>query len=165
MPSRGSTIQLTIAPQTRLTSVVLMGAGTTTHWVDGGINRRVVLPVTQTGSVVNVTLPSDNKILPTGHYMLFAMVDDVPSVARMIQVPNTISGTVTLEDAVDVAQPLTFTFRPVNGGTPLVRIQTLTPIGNSQGTFRFTDIPPGAYNLAIKGSKWLQKVIFVDATD
>lgn len=165
LPSRGSTLQLTIAPQTRLTSVVLMGAGATTHWVDGGINRRVVLPVTQTGSVVTVTLPSDSKILPTGHYMLFAMVDDIPSVARMIQVPNTISGTVTLEDAVDVAQPLTFTFRPVNGGTPLVRIQTLIPIGNSKGTFRFTDIPPGAYNLAIKGAKWLQKVIFVDATE
>jgi hypothetical protein len=163
VPSRGNMLQLTIAPQTRLTSVVLMGAGATTHWVDGGVNRRIVLPVNQTGNVATVTLPTDPNILQTGHYLLFAMVDDIPSVAQIINIPNTISGVVTLQQTANAAQTLTFAFRPEGGGTAIVRTQTLTPIGNSQGTFRFTDIPPGRYSLAIKGSKWLQKAVPIDA--
>lgn len=85
-PTRGSQIQMTIAPQTRLTNVVLMGTGATTHWVDGGIPRRIVLPVSQQGSIATITLPTDPNLLPLGHYMLFAMVDDIPSVARIVNV-------------------------------------------------------------------------------
>ena len=85
-PARGATVTLTIAPRTRLTRVVLVGTGAHTHWVDGGINRRLELPVTQTGATARVTLPADPNVLPLGHYMLFAMVDDIPSVARIINV-------------------------------------------------------------------------------
>jgi hypothetical protein len=85
-PTRGSQIQIAIAPETRLTSVVLIGTGATTHWVDGGIPRRIVLPVAQNGSIATITLPTDPNILPLGHYMLFAMVDDIPSVARIVNV-------------------------------------------------------------------------------
>lgn len=85
-PLRGETLTLTIAPNTRLTGVSLMGCGATTHWVDGGILRQLSLPVTQVGSAVSVTLPVDPNVLPLGHYMVFAMVDDIPSIAWIINV-------------------------------------------------------------------------------
>ena len=83
---RGQSVSLDIAPATRLTSVVLTGTMSHTHWVDGGVPRRLVLPVQQEGSVARVTLPSDPNVLPLGTYMLFAMVDDIPSVAKLVWV-------------------------------------------------------------------------------
>jgi hypothetical protein len=89
-PQRGGTVTLGIAPQTQLTSVVLMGNETHTHWVSGGVPRRLVLPVTQVGGTATFTLPSDPNVLPLGFYMVSAMVDDIPSVARIVQVmPST----------------------------------------------------------------------------
>lgn len=85
-PSRGCAIELQLAPLIQITSVVLIGAQTTTHWVDGGNPRRLVLPVKQEGDTVYTTLPADPNLLPLGHYMLFAMVDDIPSVAWMVNV-------------------------------------------------------------------------------
>lgn len=83
---RGADVELTIFPETRLTSIVLMGVGSNTHWVDGGIPRRLILPVTQEGTAVSATLPTDPAVLPLGFYMLFAMVDDIPSVATIVHV-------------------------------------------------------------------------------
>lgn len=85
-PSRGDTLVLGVFPDTGLTSAVLMGVQSTTHWVDAGIPRRLVLPVQQTGSTARVALPNDPNLLPLGWYMLFAMVDDLPSVARIVRV-------------------------------------------------------------------------------
>ena len=83
---RGQPVELEIAPATELTSVVLLGTQTTTHWVDGGVLRRLVLPVKQNGSTASVTLPSDPNVLPIGHYMIFAMVDDIPSEGQIVNV-------------------------------------------------------------------------------
>jgi galactose oxidase-like protein len=84
-PRRGEAVELDIFPQTQLTGVVLMGAQTTTHWVDGGIPRRIVLSVSQNGSAATFTLPADPNLAPLGRYLLFAMVDDIPSVALVIE--------------------------------------------------------------------------------
>ncbi|GFO81990.1 MAG: hypothetical protein A49_16170 [Methyloceanibacter sp.] len=85
-PSRGSQLLLEVTPATQITSVVLMGMQTTTHWVDGGIPRRLVLPFEQSNSTVTASLPTDPNLLPLGHYMVFAMVDDIPSEAAIVQV-------------------------------------------------------------------------------
>ena len=85
-PWRGQTISLSIAPNTLLTGVVLMGFETHTHWVNGGVPRRLVLSVTQSGQTVCVTMPANPNILPLGYYMLFAMVDDIPSMAQIIRI-------------------------------------------------------------------------------
>lgn len=85
-PTRGGQLSLGIAPDTQITSVVLLGMQTTTHWVDGGVPRRLVLPFQQIGSTVTATLPTDPNVLPLGHYMVFAMVDDIPSEAVILQV-------------------------------------------------------------------------------
>jgi hypothetical protein len=79
-------VSLGVFPATRLTSVVLMGTGAHTHWVDTGVQRRLVLPVQQAGPTATVTLPADPNLLPLGYYMLFAMVDDIPSAAKIVRV-------------------------------------------------------------------------------
>ena len=80
---------------------------------------------------------------------------------QIIAVGRTVSGTVTLEGAVNPAQPLTFIFRDVATGNPLLtRTQTLAPVvGASSGTFQFTGLPAAKYNLAIKGAINLRKVV------
>lgn len=85
---RGATIAFDVFPATALGAVVLIGTGVTTHWVDGGVPRRLVLPVTQNGAAVTCVLPSDPNRLPLGHYLLFAMVDDIPSVAAIVRVTS-----------------------------------------------------------------------------
>jgi hypothetical protein len=54
--------------------------------VDGGIPRRLVLPVRQDGSSATVELPVNPNVVPLGRYLLFAMVDDIPSVAQIVKI-------------------------------------------------------------------------------
>jgi hypothetical protein len=68
---------------------------------------------------------------------------------------STISGNVALQDSMNPAQTLTFEFRPTAGGPNLLREATMT----NTGVFSFSDIPSANYTLAIKGTKWLQKVV------
>lgn len=85
-PSRGATVEVDVSPDTRLTSVVLMGMQSTTHWVDGGVPRRLELPVTQVGARASFVLPTDPGVLPLGWYLLFGMVDDIPSVGVTLRI-------------------------------------------------------------------------------
>jgi hypothetical protein len=85
-PARGQTIRFRVFPATKLTSVVLMGTQSTTHWVDGGIPRRLVLPVSQPASLAEVRIPLAPNLAPLGWYMLFGMVDDIPSKALILRV-------------------------------------------------------------------------------
>lgn len=66
--------------------MLLLGPGSHTHWVEGGVPRRLELPVQQIGKRASVVLPSGVDTLPVGHYMLFGMVDDIPSVAWIVRV-------------------------------------------------------------------------------
>jgi hypothetical protein len=50
------------------------------------VPRRLELAVAQTGTRATVALPSARDVLPVGHYLLFGMVDDVPSVGRIVRV-------------------------------------------------------------------------------
>jgi hypothetical protein len=84
-PARGQTLRFRVFPATKLTRVVLMGTQSTTHWVDGGIPRRLVLPVSQSGSLAQVTMPLDPNLAPLGWYMIFGMVDDIPSEAIILR--------------------------------------------------------------------------------
>jgi hypothetical protein len=63
-----------------------MGVQSTTHWLDAGIPRRLVLAVDQTGAQARIVLPADPDRLPLGWYMLFGMVDDIPSQASFVRV-------------------------------------------------------------------------------
>jgi len=85
-PARGATLAFDVSPATRLTSAVLMGVQSTTHWVDGGIPRRLELAVQQNGPHASCALPADPDLLPLGWYMLFGMVDDIPSETLFLRV-------------------------------------------------------------------------------
>lgn len=85
-PQRGAALAFNVFPQTTLTSVVLLGVQSTTHWVDGGIPRRLVLQPTQAGDAAQVVLPTDPNVIPLGWYLLFAMVDDIPSRALFVRI-------------------------------------------------------------------------------
>ncbi len=82
----GDTLTFDVSPSTRLTSVVMMGTGCHTHRVEAGVPRRLELAVQQAGKAATVLLPTDVNRLPVGHYPLFGMVDDIPSVARIVRV-------------------------------------------------------------------------------
>lgn len=71
-----------------------------------------------------------------------------------------ISGTITLQESVNRAQPLTFEFRPTDGSAVFTRTLTLS----SNGGFSLSNIPARLYKLAIKGSKWLRRTIDLDAS-
>ena len=84
--SMANTLRFDVFPATRLTSVVLIGTGAHTHWVEAGVPRRLELTVRQTGQSAAVQLPTDVNRLPVGHYLLFGMVDDIPSIAEIVRV-------------------------------------------------------------------------------
>jgi hypothetical protein len=73
---------------------------------------------------------------------------------------RSVSGTVALPGCVNLAQPLQFVLRPADASAPI----PLTRLLDANGAFQLNNIPPGLYSLAIKGSKWLQKVVTVDTT-
>ena len=81
---------------------------------------------------------------------------------RLTMAPSrNITGSVTLESAVNAVQSVSFTFRPNNGGPNFARTATL----NADKTFSLTGIPGNAYTVHIKGTKWLAKNVSVDATN
>src|SRR5207253_2639529 len=69
----------------------------------------------------------------------------------------TVIGHVELEQSRNKVQPINFQFRPTDGSAPFTRTQTLA----DNGAYTLLDIPAGSYNVAAKGSKWLQQVVLV----
>lgn len=123
-PGRGDTVTFDVFPQTEITSVVLMGTEVVTHWVSGGIPRRLELDVTQTGNQASVALPTDTNVLPLGWYMLFAMVDDIPSVAQIVNVVDTspvpfVRSECNADAAVDLADAIRILDFVFGSGPPL----------------------------------------------
>jgi hypothetical protein len=72
--------------------------------------------------------------------------------------PVIVSGTLTLPGCVNLAQILTFTFRPTDGSPALTQTTTL----GTDGTFFLSDVPAGHYTLHVKGSKWLARNVSVN---
>ncbi len=83
---RGGTVKFDVAKTNALTSVVLMSNSVLTHFMDSGNNRYLSLDFSQTGNSVTASLPADSLHLMPGWYMLFGMVDDIPSVAKMVKI-------------------------------------------------------------------------------
>jgi hypothetical protein len=71
-----------------------------------------------------------------------------------------LKGSIRLPGCASMAQPLHFEFRPPAGSEPFS--QDATP--ESDGSIILV-VPPGIYDVAIKGAKWLQKVIHVDLSN
>lgn len=87
----GSNITLSISRTNALTGVVLVGTGAVTHWVDGGLPLIVPLTFIQQGQTVTATIPANVNFAPAGHYMLFALVDGIPSKSIVINVKDSVT--------------------------------------------------------------------------
>ena len=74
----------------------------------------------------------------------------------------TVTGAILLDNISPTApaQNIRFEFRPVSGAASFTRTAAIKPSGG----FAFADIPADVYHVALKGDKWLQKVVRVDAT-
>ncbi len=99
------TIDVSMAPT--VTSVLMIGMQAVTHYVDGAVPRRLALEFEQRGGVLDARVPAAQLAAPSGWYLLFVMVDDVPSIGRIVFVPaaappsspDAIGGTLRVEKA------------------------------------------------------------------
>ena len=74
--------------------------------------------------------------------------------------PRTIAGTVTLEACTKPAQPVIFVLRAKDGTGDITKTLTL----GADGSFTLPGVPAKNYDLAIKGDRWLRKVILSDVS-
>ncbi|HNT79592.1 MAG TPA: DUF1929 domain-containing protein [Bacteroidia bacterium] len=86
---RGANIDFDFLKTDSITEVLLMSNAVVTHFMNSGNNRYISLNYSQTGSHITAILPSDSITLPPGIYMLFVMVDDIPSIAEIVRIQNT----------------------------------------------------------------------------
>jgi hypothetical protein len=70
---------------------------------------------------------------------------------RMRYQPRLLSGTITLEDCQNMAQPIRFYFLPLDGSPLFTRTTTLS----ANGDFDLLGLPDKDYKVWIKGAKWL----------
>ena len=84
--ARRATIDFDFLKTDSITDVIVMSNAVVTHFMNSGNNRYLSLNFTQAGNHITATLPCDSVALLPGYYMLFAMVDDIPSIAKIIKI-------------------------------------------------------------------------------
>lgn len=83
---RGDTIRFVAGRTNAPTTVVLQSTTAVTHMMNCGENRFLDLSFSQQGQAIEAIVPNDSLRSMPGWYMLWAMVDDIPSVARMVRI-------------------------------------------------------------------------------
>lgn len=86
--SKGEELSFSVSKTDSITGLLLMANAVNTHFMNSSNNRFIELEYEQNNGKVTSLLPSDSLILFDGFYMLFAMVDDIPSIAEIIVVNN-----------------------------------------------------------------------------
>ena len=83
---RGEDVRLTVAGTTSVTSVVLMGTSARTHFMNSGNGRYLELPFVQTEADLVARIPSERALAVLGYYLLFVLVDGIPSVGAIVRI-------------------------------------------------------------------------------
>ena len=83
---RGDTVRFNIGRTNAPTSVVLQSTQAVTHMMNCGENRFLPLDFEQQGQAIEAIIPEDSLHSLPGWYLLWAMVDDIPSVAHMVRI-------------------------------------------------------------------------------
>lgn len=96
--ARGAKIELDFSKTDSVTEVILMSNAVVTHFMNSGNNRYLALDYTQSGKHIIASLPRDSVKLIPGFYMFFIMVDDIPSIGRIVQIRNEV-----VEDSIGTA--------------------------------------------------------------
>ena len=81
----GTSFQIQTADAATIDEITLIRPGTVSHGVNFD-QRSIALPFTRGTSRITVEAPSSGAHAPPGWYMLFALRDGVPSIARWINV-------------------------------------------------------------------------------
>jgi hypothetical protein len=89
--ARGGKIELDFSRTDSVTEVILMSTAVVTHFMNSGNNRYLSLGYTQSGNHITAMLPTDSVKLIPGFYMLMLMVDDIPSIGRIIQIQDEVA--------------------------------------------------------------------------
>ena len=92
---RGSQITFDVIKTDSVTQVILMSTTSVTHMMNCGNNRYAELQFTQTGNTITANIPLDSLNVLDGYYQLFAMVDDIPSIGKIIKVENSVSTSIS----------------------------------------------------------------------
>lgn len=121
---RGSQFTFNVSKTDSITGLHLMANAVNTHFMNSSSNRFIELNFTQNNGTVTATLPADSLVLFPGFYMLFAMVDDIPSVAQIIQVTNS---TVTIPTALHELEKVQFAVYP-NPSNQIFKIDAALPV-------------------------------------
>nr|MBA3847356.1 DUF1929 domain-containing protein [Planctomycetota bacterium] len=87
----GGSLTIDVSRTSAVTSVVLLGTRSATHWIDGGVQRYLALPFTQSGQTVTATIPSSSTVALPGWYLLSVLVDDIPSEARVVRITPSVA--------------------------------------------------------------------------
>ncbi|HYE99836.1 MAG TPA: galactose oxidase-like domain-containing protein, partial [Planctomycetota bacterium] len=84
--SPGETFTMQVSRTSAVTRVLLLSARAASHWIDLGPQRFLPLAYSQTGSEVTASVPGSAVTALPGWYLLFVLVDDIPSAARIVRV-------------------------------------------------------------------------------
>ncbi|MEZ4940662.1 MAG: DUF1929 domain-containing protein [Saprospiraceae bacterium] len=83
---RGEIIRFEAGRTNAPTAVVLQSTQAVTHMMNCGENRFLDLNFTQQDQSIAAEIPDDSLRAMPGWYLLWAMVDDIPSVARIVRI-------------------------------------------------------------------------------
>ena len=89
--ARGEKLNFNVSKTDSITAVQLMSCAINTHFMNSSNNRFIELKFEQKNGLVTSDLPIDSVQFPSGFYMLFVMVDDIPSVAQIIKALDSIA--------------------------------------------------------------------------
>lgn len=113
----GGNLTLRVSLTESITKLVLVSARAVTHWVDGGPQRYLSLAFTQSGAEVTANIPNDPVRALAGYYILFAMVDDIPSVGRMVRITPAATARLSLPGVSLTALDASASEPGIDGGT------------------------------------------------
>jgi hypothetical protein len=94
--ARGDQINFNVNKTNSITGIHLMSNAVNTHFMNSSSNRFLELNFTQENGKISATLPKDSLLLHAGFYMLFVMVDDIPSVAKIIQIRDSTNSVISV---------------------------------------------------------------------
>lgn len=83
---RGETIEFDLEKTNSPTAIHLLSLQSVTHFMNTGNNRFLELDFVQSENNISAVVPSDSLGALSGYYMLFAMVDDIPSIGEIIKI-------------------------------------------------------------------------------
>ena len=85
---RGDSFTFDVAGTEAPTGVGLLSTASRTHFQDSGNGRLLQLQFSQSGKRVTAQVPTEAARAVLGYYVLFVMVDDIPSPGRVVQIVN-----------------------------------------------------------------------------